>query len=189
MSERILKALMQLFAIIAKVDVAESETEQIESTEGRAIVKAFLESELNTSLVETYLEQFDEYLNSHHNSSKKKDGKRKRTSVNSVGLGPSYLFPNQQRTYPSTKVIVLVRILEFISVNDTISEQELDFAETVAESFNIDKDNYSLIQQFVENGSDEHVDNSKLMYVSPKNISFKESKLFDLKISMMKFEF
>ena len=47
MSERILKALMQLFAIIAKPDSNKDER--------RIVVGAFLKQQLNTELVNEYL--------------------------------------------------------------------------------------------------------------------------------------
>ena len=76
MSERILRALMQLFAIIAKVDGV--------TNTGRNIVQLFLKQQLNQELVDQYLAVFDEFLESHHQVAKKKDGTEKRTSLNSV---------------------------------------------------------------------------------------------------------
>ena len=84
MSERILKALMQLFAIIAKVDMEEVEGGFEISGGGRDIVRLFLRQELNQELVNEYIHLFDEYLTVHQGKSKRKDGGKKRTSVNSV---------------------------------------------------------------------------------------------------------
>ena len=60
MSERILKALMQLFAIIARVDENLDNQEQVTSGEGRKIVRAFLGQELNSAAVQEYLSIFDD---------------------------------------------------------------------------------------------------------------------------------
>ena len=57
MSERILKALMQLFALVAKVDSV--------NNDGRIVVESFLKQQLNTELVSQYLELFEEYLERH----------------------------------------------------------------------------------------------------------------------------
>ena len=77
MSERILKALMQLFALVAKVDSV--------NNDGRSVVETFLKQQLNAELVTQYLELFEEYLEKHQKISKRKEGKeRKRTAVNSV---------------------------------------------------------------------------------------------------------
>ena len=53
MSERILKALMQMFAIIARVDGI--------NDNGRLIVQSFLKQQLNQELVDQYLKIFDEF--------------------------------------------------------------------------------------------------------------------------------
>ena len=77
---------MQLFAIIAKVEINE-QTNEISSDEvSRKIVSLFLKQELNQEMVKAYLELFDSYIDTHHGKSKRKDGKRKRTSVNSVKI-------------------------------------------------------------------------------------------------------
>jgi ABC transport system ATP-binding/permease protein len=55
MSEEILKALMQLFAIIAKQDVGLSENE-------REFVQNFLKQQLNESSVKEYLTLFDSFI-------------------------------------------------------------------------------------------------------------------------------
>ncbi|MCE9538312.1 MAG: hypothetical protein K8R85_03725, partial [Bacteroidetes bacterium] len=64
MSERILKALMQMFAIIAKVDGI--------NDSGRLIVQSFLKQQLNQESVKQYLAIFDEFLEAHHAVTKKK---------------------------------------------------------------------------------------------------------------------
>src|ERR1700746_2253728 len=118
MSERILRALMQLFAIIARVD-------GITNT-GRNIVHSFLKQQLNQEVVDQCLALFDEYLESHHSVSKKKDGSAKRTSLNSVKVLKICTEINQELEQPQ-KVIVLIRLLEFIYSSNEISSQEFEF--------------------------------------------------------------
>ena len=87
MSERILKALMQLFAIVARVDViSKNNTAFITSIHGRKVIEIFLRSELNESLVREYLELFDSYIQQFHSNLTRNNAelKHKRTSVNSV---------------------------------------------------------------------------------------------------------
>ena len=76
MSERILKALMQLFALVADVDGV--------SNHSRAVVELFLKQQLSQDMVEEYLKLYDEFLEVYHKISTKKEGKKKRTSLNSV---------------------------------------------------------------------------------------------------------
>ncbi len=141
MSERILRALMQMFAIIAKVD-------GINNT-GRLIVESFLKQQLSQEQVETYLKIFDEYLETHQAASKKKDGTAKRTSLNSVKVLKICTQVNEELVQ-TQKVIVLIRLLEFIYSSNEISEQEYEFVTTVAETFNIPQEEFTALKTFVE---------------------------------------
>jgi len=144
MSERILRALMQMFAIIAKVDGV--------NNTGRLIVQSFLKQQLNLEQVETYLKVFDEYLESHQNASKKKEGAAKRTSLNSVKVLKICTQINQELEQPQ-KVIVLIRLLEFIYSSDEITEQEFEFVTTVADTFNIPNEEFQLLKSFIEDSA------------------------------------
>ncbi len=86
MSERILRALMQLFAILARVDDVSEKENSITSSRGRKIVALFLGQELSANLVEEYISIFDKYLVSIHGINKGKDGVKKKNSVNSVKI-------------------------------------------------------------------------------------------------------
>jgi ABC-type multidrug transport system ATPase subunit len=141
MSERILKALMQLFAIIAKVDGVTSAS--------RGIVESFLKQQLSLELVDQYLTLFDEFLEAHHQVAKRKDGSAKRTSLNSVKVLRICTQINEELTQKQ-KVVVLIRLVEFIHSSYEISEQELEFVQTVSETFNIEAGEFGRVRDFVE---------------------------------------
>ena len=176
MSERILKALMQLFAIIARVDEEVDLEKRNTSGEGRKIVEELLGQELKSADVQGYLKLFDDFLVSYQGKSKKKDGKRKRTSVHSVKVLRICTQINEELTQKQ-KIIVLIRILEFINSNETVDEQELEFAQTVADTFNVSMDEYHQIKQFVETDIKSRNDEPYLLYVtSNENENFKHAK-------------
>ena len=139
MSENILRALMQLFAIIAKVDGV--------NVIGRNIVQSFLKQQLNQELVEQYLKVFDDYIESIHKLSKGSDATKK-LSLNSVKVLRICSEINKELAQRQ-KVVVLIRLIEFINSNDTVSAQELEFVDTVASTFNIDEDEYKICLQFI----------------------------------------
>jgi ABC-type multidrug transport system ATPase subunit len=178
MSERILKALMQLFAIIAKVDIDEETGEiQLES-KGRQIVRTFLSQELNQELVEEYLEVFDEYVIGHHTSKRKRktNTTRKRTSVNSVKVLRICTSINEELAQRQ-KIIVFIRILEFTNANDVIAEQELEFVTTVAETFNIVRHEFDQCLEFVKAEEGDFIDNENYLVVDSNDDSrFESSK-------------
>jgi len=176
MSERILKALMQLFAIIARVDEEIDSTAPVTSGAGRNIVEAFLRQELGSAAVQEYLNLFDEFLISHQGASGKKDGQRKKTSVHSVKVLRICTQINEELAQRQ-KIIVLVRILEFINANDVVADQELEFAQTVADTFNISLEEYDRIRDFVEAPLTRRRDDVNLLYVtSAKTEPFQAAK-------------
>jgi ABC transport system ATP-binding/permease protein len=174
MSERIFRALMQLFAIIAKVDDA-SDPDKIESSNGRTIIESFLKTELNASLVREYIKMFDEFLMTHHLSNAKKDGERKRTSLNSVKVLRICSQINEELTQRQ-KMIVLLRIFEFIHANENITEQEEEFANTVAETFNIEYSEYKMLKDMIELSGEEIIDQANYLYITSKHLNLDNAK-------------
>ena len=139
MSEKILKALMQLFAIVANVGRDDSNTKEF--------VSQFLNEQLNPELVNEYLFVYDKYYNEQN---KKREGAkaRKRTSLNSVKILKICDEINKELAQKQ-KIYVLVQLLEFIYLNNNDTDQASEFVETVADSFNINLIEYKLIKDFV----------------------------------------
>ena len=121
---------MQLFSIVSEA----TDT----SEKSRAIVISFLTQQLNQQLVEEYLALYDKFI---EEKTRKADGskKQKRTSVNSVKILLICTQINEELAQKQ-KIIVLIRLLEFIYANNNPSEQELEFVSTVSETFNISKE-------------------------------------------------
>jgi ABC transport system ATP-binding/permease protein len=148
MSERLLKALMELFALISEVEHNEDGSIRTTGTgRGRDVVLDFLNKQLSHDQVEEYIGLFDQFLETHHGSGKG-EKKRKRTSVNSVKVLKICTHINEELEQKQ-KMIVLLRILEFINA-DVVTEQELEFAVTVAETFNISREEFDDCRLFVE---------------------------------------
>jgi len=157
MSERILKALMQLFAILAKAD------DEASIANGRLIVLAFLKSQLNSELVQEYLALYDEFLEQHHKISDSAKSK-KRTSVNSVKVLRICTQINEE-LLQRQKLIVLIRLIEFINANGEVGEQELEFVETVAQTFNVEDIEYKSLIEFVNYKQDSLFSPEKVLVV------------------------
>ena len=142
MSEKILKALMQLFAIIARP--------QSNDTDRREVVEAFLKRQLNQELVKIYLGFFDEYYQEAQEKQKKSTENR-RTSAIAVRVLKICNDINDQLTQDQ-KIIVLVQLLEFCKSEGTqVSELELEFIQAVSESFNVEDSEHKLIKGFILN--------------------------------------
>ncbi len=141
MSEQILKALMELFAIIARPDDY--------STEGgdrRTVVESYLKRILNQELVEGYLEIFDKFFTRHQSLVNSRGAKR--IGPDSVKILRICDQINRELTQKQ-KLIVLIHLFEFVySDRSEISNQEFEFIKTVADSFNIDNEEYKNIRDF-----------------------------------------
>ncbi|MBL4592791.1 MAG: ATP-binding cassette domain-containing protein [Flavobacteriales bacterium] len=166
MSERILKALMQLFSIV-------SDAEDL-SDNSRKIVASFLKQQLNQQLVDEYLKLYDEFIEA--KTRKSKDGKKKkRTSVNSVKVLLICTQINEELAQKQ-KVIVLIRLLEFIYADEIASEQEMEFVTTVSETFNISKEEFDLCHLFIKNTNESTFDvDSALIIDNKKENTYKTS--------------
>ena len=157
MSERILKALIQLFAIVAKVDNV--------GNDGRTVVQVFLKQQLNAELVQKYLILFDEFLEQYQKISKDKaDKEKKRTSVNSVKVLRICSQINEELAQKQ-KMVVLLRLLEFV-FSEEYSEQEIEFVKTVASSFNISEEELQDCIDFVLSKGEEIPDNVSFLIIS-----------------------
>jgi ABC-type multidrug transport system fused ATPase/permease subunit len=135
MSDKLLRALMQLFAIVANTDEV--------GIKGREIVERFLQRQISSSLLHVYLEAYDDFLDKL--KGKSEEGKtRKRTSVNSVKVLRICTEINKELEQQQ-KIIVLIRLFEFLNTAaEETTEQHTEFLNTVADTFSIsqhDRDN------------------------------------------------
>lgn len=163
MSEKILKALMQLFAIIARP----------ESNDGdrRTIVESFLTRQLNKELVQEYLKDFDSHYKTHQEKHRAKSKVRTFLSASSVKVLKIGTEINEELTQ-NQKIIVLFQLLEFSSSEEgSISEQELEFIKTVSETFNIDPTEFSELRDFVLNHPDQIPKTSNVLVIDNKKKS------------------
>jgi len=162
MSEKILKALMHLFAIIAGP--------QSSDTDRRKIVESFLAQQLNRDLVNEYLLIFDDFFKLYQKKQSIKVKRAKSLSLSSVKVLRICTEINAELTQKQ-KFVVLIRLLEFIKSEKEPSKQELEFVNTVAEIFNINEIEYSRILIFVLNSLEDIPDSDKLLFIDSKPVS------------------
>ncbi len=166
MSEKILKALMQLFAIIANP--------KSNAKDSRSVVESFLKSQLNSELVNEYLKVFDYYYDIHQEKSKSKSKIKKRTSSSSVRVLKICTEINQELKQKQ-KIIVVIRLLEFVNSDLEVTLQEFEFLYTVADTFNIDRNEYEGLKEFVLYGRERINRSDKLLLID----SYKTSDEFE----------
>lgn len=142
MSEGILKALMQLFAVV----IFSSGELHVR----RSVVRSFLLRHLNSQQADEYLALFDQYYHDHE--SRLRDARRfhRRVSVSSVKTLRIAMAINEELTY-FQKIIVVIQLIEFLNSGDGISELEKGFILNVAQTLNIKEEEYDLLYAFIIN--------------------------------------
>ena len=171
MSEEILRALMQLFALIVKQD------EGVLSGE-RAYVESFLNQQLNQETAEEYLRLFDDQSSGSSEETNKEDsGKKKRlTSVkDSVRVLGICKKINKTLTQEQ-KVVSLMRLFELVNVDRKFSHQRMSIINTVAEVFKVSPEEFKSIETFVLNNKPEELDLSDNLIVSSEQLQLNHAK-------------
>jgi len=174
MSEEILKALMQLYAIIAKQD------DGVEDNE-RDFVMLTLRQQVSGSKVEEYIHLFDKKSgyskrNKAAGSEVQDDNKpKKKRKLTSVGDSVKILGISKKINKTLTqkqKVIVLVRLFELVNSDRKFTEQRMAIIHTVAEVFNIKLNDVQNIETFIFSEKVEDLEGSDdLLIISTEKLS------------------
>lgn len=165
MSEEILDALMQFFAIIAKQDdgVMDSEAEY---------VRSFLVSQLSQEKVEEYMAYFNKKAGvGKKRASQNEDGEKKLTSVKDSVRVLGLCKKINKKLNASQKVVVLVRLFELVNADRNFSEQRMAIINTVSEVFNISKEEFASIRSFVVENNPEDFDSEDILIVSDHELA------------------
>ncbi len=159
MSEEILKALMQLFGLIAKQDggVQKNEIEY---------VRNFLKQQLSANVVEEYFALFQKYC---------KD-KRRKVNVDSDAVQLTSMKDSvkilgickkiNKKLNREQKVVVLVRMYELINADRHFTDQRMAIINTAADVFNFSDIEKKEIETFVIKDDISDLDFSNMLVVN-----------------------
>lgn len=144
MSEEILKALMQLFAIILKQDGVVTKSQH-------ARVEAFLKQQISPDQVAGYLSLFEEASGYQENAEEEvkseEQGKKltsMKDSVRTLGICKKINKTLDQKQ----KIVVFLRILEMIWADKILGPLAMEIVETVGKVFKIDQEEYLSMTDF-----------------------------------------
>ena len=140
MSEEILKALTQLFAIITKQDGGVTENE-------RQFVINFFQQELDQDTVKEYVALYDDF--SGYSKQATGDEKNKLTSVKDSVKTLGICKKINKTLTQKQKVVVLTKLLELIGSDKNFTPQRIEIINTVSTVFNIGQEEYKLVETFI----------------------------------------
>jgi ABC-type multidrug transport system ATPase subunit len=151
MSEEILKALAQLFAIISRQDTGVSEEE-------RRFVISYFRQELDSQTVNEYVALYDKFVEGGGGEKRKRE-----TSVIDSVKTLAICKKINKTLNQKQKVIVLVKLLEMLASDRQFTHQRMEIIHTVAEVFNIPNVEYKLIESFVIETHSSKLDNEDIL--------------------------
>ncbi len=167
MSEEILKALTQLFAIITKQDGGVTETE-------RNFVINFFEQELDQDSINEYLELYDKSVGYGTQQAEEKSGEvknkgKKLTSVKDSVKTLAICKKINKTLTQKQKVVVLIKLLELVGSDRNFTSQRMEIIDTVSTVFNIIRDEFRLIESFVLQELSDELNFDDILAVNDKN--------------------
>jgi ABC-type multidrug transport system ATPase subunit/uncharacterized tellurite resistance protein B-like protein len=158
MSEEILKALMELFALIVKQEGGILINE-------REYVSEFLNKQLTKEAVDEYLALFDQHAGQVIRRTEVKEPIHPsvKDSVKIFGICKKI-----NRTLNQVqKLVVLVRLYELVNSDRQFTPQRMNIINTVAEVFKISVEEFAATEQFVNNNDPEKLKNPAILVLSP----------------------
>ncbi len=146
MSEPVLKAIMRLFALVAKEDnVTQQERDHIQ---------VFLADHLNQKAIATHLQLFDDYSSAYAgNSSEAKE----QETINRICSEINLEVAQKQR------MVIMLELMTIILADGTISQREQVLAQAVGKALNISSQDVELIVQFIKARTSTDCDNENML--------------------------
>lgn len=158
MSEEILKALMQLFALVSSPNQNEENR--------RNVVRNYLALQLNSKRVEEHLALYDLFIHEQEIKLRETSKLKKRYAASSVKILRIATAINEELTHYQ-KLIVLIQLLEFLnSGRRGVAAMEIEFANTIADTFNIKSEEYFEIYAFVTDNFKNQAPGKNLLIIS-----------------------
>src|SRR5450759_228779 len=184
MSKEILKALMELFALIVKQDGGILMNE-------REYVSSFLYKQLTKETVEEYFALFNSHAGPvvKRSSIKEPSAPSVKDSVKIFGICKKINRTLNQEQ----KVVVLMRLYELVNADRQFTPQRMNIINTVAEVFKISSEEFAATELFVKNDNPEKLRNKAILILSPEYeecdlckrmlTGYQDTKIFILRVA------
>ncbi len=149
MSEPVLKAIMRLFALVAKED-------QVTKQE-RDHIKTFLDDHLNQKAVESHLLLFDEYSAQLSSSMSPQQEAETITTI---------CAEINQEVAQKQKAVIMMELMDIILADGTISAREDFLAKSIGAAFNVHTSDVDLMKEFVLAKLPEQVHSEEILIIN-----------------------
>ncbi len=149
MSEQLLKAILRLFALVAKEDeVTDQERDQI---------RIFLEGHVSYASVDSYLRMFDSFIG--NLAPKTGDITTEVSNVDELCQQVNSDLTQKQ------KIVIVLEILNIIQADGSISDRENELVDTIGKNFKITAKELAAIKTFVLGQQATQLDHSQILII------------------------
>lgn len=161
MSEMLLEALMQLFALLTDVEEEES------LGDARQKVEDYLSRQFNSDYVKKHIDRYDYFLSKFHKNTFSRDfhARQLQSTYNMTKLLAICEQLNAEMEQES-KILLLSLLFNFIQRGEDISNDEELFVDTLAENIKLEPNDYWNQKSFALGTPLEVVDKSRLLLIS-----------------------
>ncbi|MGC4021303.1 MAG: ATP-binding cassette domain-containing protein [Cyclobacteriaceae bacterium] len=149
MSEPVLKAIIKLFAFVAKEDTV--------TTQEREHIHAFLEDHLSQPSMERHILLFDQYA---QEISDKLSAEKENEMINQICSAINEEVTQKQ------KVVVLLELMSIILADGSISAREDRLSKIICEKFNVTPTDLESVKEFVNLSDQSKADSENLLIIS-----------------------
>jgi len=167
MSEEILKALMQLFALITKQDGGVEEKE-------KKYVRNFLHQQLASENVSYYYSLFKKHAGLDEESSGNTEPEKLTSVKDSVRI-LSICRKINKTLHQNQKVIVLLRLYELVNSDKKFTKQRMSIISTVADVFKIKKGEARSIESYATVNTPARYLDPNILVVNDQKTSYQET--------------
>jgi ABC transport system ATP-binding/permease protein len=168
MSESILNALIHLFALVANVN------ENKVSERGRAFVLAYLKRHLGDSNINDYLTLYDDYFDFYSRELKDAGGETTDSALLKFQVANICGQINRE-LHQNDRIIVLLRLLEFVNEDNVFTDLEREFIQAVTENFDIPANEVKDAKAFLLGGPRRKINPKNVLIIQqPKESSVDE---------------
>lgn len=144
MSDKVLEALVQLFAVVASVRGVKDMSER------RMVVYNFLLSQLNSEIANKYIGKFDDYYRTNVRLGLRSENQYKTISrVSSKVMRITFEMNKELSLYQ--KYIVIVQLYEYLNTGQISYVEQGLINDIVADKFNIEDDKFEVVRDFILN--------------------------------------
>lgn len=159
MSEPVLKAIIRLFALVAKEDLV--------TKQERDHIQAFLSDHLNDASVGSKLQLFDEYIEQLSTSMSQQEELQAITATcESINA----------EIAQKQKMVIMVELMSVVLADDSISEREDYLAKKIGAALNIAPENIELIEKFLLAKTPEKLNHEDILIVNSQKEKYGKCK-------------